>query len=751
MDLLSNDGRKDCVTVSVIIPVYNTEDYLDECIRSVVGQDYSNLEIILINDGSTDGSGSICRKWESRDARIRYVEKENEGQGTARNLGIRMAAGEYLIFVDSDDYIEHNLVSQVYSRITEEKADICVYASRGIGDKGNGGSLEFKLAKGNCVEADRELLGQMIPILCNKMFSAGLLHRTGVFMNNRMCEDLVFNARVYMEAVRICFLDMPLYHYRYLREGNFSTNYRRYCEVEESIQELNEIFLQEDRFEKYWQQLYEISFNMFKTVLFRIGVWKEYKAPPEMKNRYPEFFRSYKSFLSRWYRQYLTMELQEKNFLLVGSYSLRVTVHALLLNEEFLREDYAASSIVSLMSRPCYRIGKTALKGNESAACNGGNVSAHAGIVADRLDALLESTGWKNPYRKRCVEQDIRKYFQFHAGLEEKDYVAVDLLEEISDLIEIDGGYYITESEFLREAGPEVLEALEGCSRIPFLSAARRELFRRYVPLFTQILEQADVQVIVVKNFLCEKHGEYYDRLTEYGSADSCSGKPYSLEKIREINRELEWCYGYLLRCLPDAAVADALEFQELEFTHDAFPFGREPVYYNSGYYQRMAIQVNRGIRNIMERTWLSGLKADLEVYDRIFLIREDEPEGEALLEGFLNSRVLRKTGLKVLVLAAVAYGSSREQPETDMSGPDMAENRSDSKNVAESRSDSGNMAEYRQITEENVQFLLLLYHMYEFSDRFRLISRRERCGNLFQLADTGILDMEEVWEALLG
>ncbi|HBA50116.1 MAG TPA: hypothetical protein DCZ91_20450 [Lachnospiraceae bacterium] len=737
MGLLSNDERKDCATVSVIIPVYNTENYLEECIGSVVGQDYTNLEIILINDGSTDRSGFICKKWKAIDSRIKYVEKENEGQGIARNLGIRMATGKYLIFVDSDDYIEHNLVSQVYSRITEEKADICVYASCGIGDKGNGGGLEFKLAKGTYVEANRELLGQMIPILCNKMFSVGLLRRTGVSMNNRMCEDLVFNARIYMEAEKICFLDMSLYNYRYLREGNFSTNYGRYYEVEESIQELNELFLREDRFDKYWQQLYEISFNMFKTILFRIRVWKEYDVPPEMKNRYPEFFRSYKRFLSRWFRQYLTMELQEKNFLLVGSYSLRVTVHAMLLNEEYLRSDYASSSIVSLMSNPCYGIEKPTLKGRKSEAGNCGNVSVHARIIADRLDALLESARWKNPYRKRCVEQDIRKHFKFHAVLEEKDYVAVDLLEEIFDLVEIGDGCYITESEFLREAG---LKSLEGCVRIPFLSAARRELFRRYVPLFAKKLKQADVRVIVVKNFLCEKHGEYYDRLTEYDSTEYSSGRLYSLEKIRETNRELEWCYGYLLQCLPDAIVVDALEFQELEFTHDAFPFGREPVYYNSGYYQRMAIRINQGIRSILESAWLSELKSNIEVYDRIFLVREDEQEAEKLLDAFLKSRALRKTKFKVLVLSAMTYKNWGQELMQKM--PSLA--------IGENGIGTGGMAEYKQITEENARFLLSLYHMYEFSDRFRLISTREICGSLFQLADTGLLSREEVWEAML-
>ncbi len=121
--------------VSVIIPVYNTESYLEECIRSVVGQTYQDLEIIIINDGSTDRSGEICKKWEKLDQRIRYIEKENEGQGMTRNLGIALATGEYIIFVDSDDYLDTHLVGCVSGYMVEQQADICVYGYNFVDDE----------------------------------------------------------------------------------------------------------------------------------------------------------------------------------------------------------------------------------------------------------------------------------------------------------------------------------------------------------------------------------------------------------------------------------------------------------------------------------------------------------------------------------------------------------------------------------------------------------------------------------------
>ena len=92
--------------ISVIVPIYNVEKYIDRCIKSIVNQTYKNLEIILINDGSLDKSGQICDTWESKDNRIKVIHQMNSGVSVARNTGLENATGEYVTFVDSDDYIE---------------------------------------------------------------------------------------------------------------------------------------------------------------------------------------------------------------------------------------------------------------------------------------------------------------------------------------------------------------------------------------------------------------------------------------------------------------------------------------------------------------------------------------------------------------------------------------------------------------------------------------------------------------------
>ena len=119
--------RKDMVDnglVTVIVPVYNVECYLDKCISSIVQQSYNNLEIIVVDDGSTDGSPAICDGWAARERRIRVIHKENGGLSDARNAGLAVATGEYISFVDSDDWIKPQFIETLLVSLQAGKADI---------------------------------------------------------------------------------------------------------------------------------------------------------------------------------------------------------------------------------------------------------------------------------------------------------------------------------------------------------------------------------------------------------------------------------------------------------------------------------------------------------------------------------------------------------------------------------------------------------------------------------------------------
>ena len=110
--------------VSIIVPVYQVETYLRQCIDSILAQTFTDFELILVDDGSKDKSGEICEEYAGKDGRVRVIHKENGGLSDARNAGLEQAAGEYFMFVDSDDYIAPTMIERLYNSIQSESADI---------------------------------------------------------------------------------------------------------------------------------------------------------------------------------------------------------------------------------------------------------------------------------------------------------------------------------------------------------------------------------------------------------------------------------------------------------------------------------------------------------------------------------------------------------------------------------------------------------------------------------------------------
>jgi len=124
--------------VSIIIPIYNVEKYLRESLERVVNQTYKNLEIILLNDGSTDSSLDICNDYKAQDNRIKVIDKVNTGQGDTRNKGIEMATGKYIYFADSDDLIDYKLIETAVAGIEEKESDIYIFNYYHVYEKENG-------------------------------------------------------------------------------------------------------------------------------------------------------------------------------------------------------------------------------------------------------------------------------------------------------------------------------------------------------------------------------------------------------------------------------------------------------------------------------------------------------------------------------------------------------------------------------------------------------------------------------------
>ena len=217
--------------LSIIVPVYNTAEYLDACVGSIVGQTYKELEIILVDDGSTDGSPALCDAWAEKDPRIRVIHKENGGLSSARNAGMAAASGKYFGFVDSDDVVSCRMFEIMLSLAEEHKADIaqCGYVS--FSDRS--AFIFDKKAPGETFEFDAHaaveslLVDGRVDVICwNKLVNRSIACIVP-FEEGRINEDVLWTYRVIEKAVKTAVTSEPLYGY-YQRPGSIMNS--RYTE-----------------------------------------------------------------------------------------------------------------------------------------------------------------------------------------------------------------------------------------------------------------------------------------------------------------------------------------------------------------------------------------------------------------------------------------------------------------------------------------------------------------------------------------
>ena len=217
--------------ITIIVPVYNVEHYLDKCLDSLINQTYKNLEIIVINDGSIDNSGIICQEYAQKDNRIVYIEKENGGQSEARNMGLDRMTGSYVTFVDSDDWIELDYVEILYKKITEYQADIAVgnyysfnetegmYYFHIFGDSYHEKVYDNVSIFENLYES-QEMKSFALISVCGKLYKADLVKHLR-FDIGKLGEDGYLNQKIYLLAEKTIYLNKGLYAYRQ-REGSSS-------------------------------------------------------------------------------------------------------------------------------------------------------------------------------------------------------------------------------------------------------------------------------------------------------------------------------------------------------------------------------------------------------------------------------------------------------------------------------------------------------------------------------------------------
>lgn len=278
--------------ISIIIPIYNVESYLATCLNSVINQTYKHLEIILVDDGSTDGCGEICDDYAKCDTRIKVLHKENGGLSDARNAGMAVAQGCFIGFVDGDDWIELDMYEVLYQAIRDNHADvaICGYYEQ-IGDRiiDEYATGEVLLYSGK--EIVRKLLlndtsYQICIAVWNRLYKRELIQDIQ-FPFGKLYEDIVYSTEVLLKCDTCVYVDKKKYHYLLGREGSIIASGFR-------IQRLtDEIYLKQKRTEFLLDhgevQLAKLSHEiMVHDMLLYYGIMCKNKAT------YREYIKEYK-------------------------------------------------------------------------------------------------------------------------------------------------------------------------------------------------------------------------------------------------------------------------------------------------------------------------------------------------------------------------------------------------------------------------------------------------------------------------
>lgn len=212
--------------VSIIIPVYNVENYVGACLDTVIQQTYSDLELIVIDDGSTDGSGKISMEYAVKDSRIRYIKTENHGLSEARNQGLKLCSGEYISFVDSDDRLHPQAIEFMLKALKEKHVPFVKSGFCKIADKENPSFSELKydtlpIIVQTCVsEIKNSFSNALLRTVWGGLYTKDCISGQS-FEKGRLMEDVMFSSRILTQNQRMARIDAPLYQYR-IRSSSIS-------------------------------------------------------------------------------------------------------------------------------------------------------------------------------------------------------------------------------------------------------------------------------------------------------------------------------------------------------------------------------------------------------------------------------------------------------------------------------------------------------------------------------------------------
>lgn len=242
------------IKVSVIVPVYNVEKFIDKCLNSLVKQSLKEIEIIVVNDGTKDNSQKIIDKYVKKyPDKIKSYIKENGGQGSARNYGLKKATGEYIGYVDSDDFVEKDMYKKLYNKAKENNYDIVVCGNYNVSEDYQNKNIDAFINNYN-TDLENIFFGKMA--VWNKIYKRDILIKNKLeFKEKVWYEDLAFTLKAIMNSNTFAFIDEPLYDYL-IREGSTmnNSNVKRNLEILDAFNDILS-YIQHNKKEEYFSKI----------------------------------------------------------------------------------------------------------------------------------------------------------------------------------------------------------------------------------------------------------------------------------------------------------------------------------------------------------------------------------------------------------------------------------------------------------------------------------------------------------------
>ena len=288
--------------VSIIVPVYNVEAYLDKCLDSLVNQTYSNIEIILVDDGSTDSSSQKCDNWRKKDKRIKVVHKENGGLSDARNKGISVSTGEYICFVDSDDYIDSKYVELLYNAIMKNKTNISQCGIKYVDDAGKDMN-DVGYNKDICLSGIEMLQdvynGHYVEnvVAWNRLYKREMIDNF-LFPKGRIHEDEYTTYKLLYFEKKVSIVKEKLYYYRQSNNSITRSSFKlRRLDIIDAYKEKIEFYNANDCPNLLMQNTVNYYLYILRDLYYKVKKYfpKEKKKLEIIKSDYKECINKYKN------------------------------------------------------------------------------------------------------------------------------------------------------------------------------------------------------------------------------------------------------------------------------------------------------------------------------------------------------------------------------------------------------------------------------------------------------------------------